>query len=134
VSVVLWVFALIFSAVLAVGFGRAGWLKTFTPIVQLAGSGLVWVTDIPRWSVRTIGVVELVVAAVVVSAPSIRLIFGESLVWKTAGIAAALGIALLMIAAHLFHTIRGEAKHTWMSNLAFGALACLTASAQFVAG
>jgi hypothetical protein len=131
---VLWVFALTFSAVLAVGIGRAGWLKTFTPIVQLAGSGLVWVTDIPRWSVRAIGVAELVAAAVVFSAPIVRLFFGDSLVWKTAGIAAALGIALLMIAAYLFHTIRGEVKHTWTANLAFGALSCLTASAQFVAG
>jgi hypothetical protein len=109
-------------------------LKAFTPIVELAGSGLVWVTDIPRWSVRAIGVAEMVAAAVVLFAPIVRLVWGESAVWKTAGVAAALAIALLMAAAHLFHRFRGEAKHTWTSNLAFGALACLTASAQFVVG
>jgi hypothetical protein len=134
VSVVVWVVALVFSGVLAIGIGRAGWLKAFTPIVELAGSGLVWVTDIPRWSVRVIGVAEMVAASVVLSAPIVRLVWGESAVWKTAGVAAALAIALLMAAAHLFHRFRGETKHTWTSNLAFGALACLTASAQFVAG
>ncbi len=133
-SVVVWVVALVFSGVLAIGIGRAGWLKAFTPIVELAGSGLVWVTDIPRWSVRAIGVAEMVAAAVVLFAPIVRLVWGESAVWKTAGVAAALAIALLMAAAHLFHRFRGEAKHTWTSNLAFGALSCLTASAQFVVG
>jgi hypothetical protein len=133
-TVVFWVFALVLSVVLAVMMGRAGWIKTFTPLVSMAGSGLVWVRDIPAWSVRLIGMLELLAAIVVVVAPVARLVVGPDPLLTIAGVAAALGVATLMGLAHLFHRARGESEHTWKTNLAFGALAVMTAAAQFVAG
>ena len=134
VLVVFQVLALLIAAVLAVGIGRAGWIKTFTPIVQLAGSGLVWAKDIPAWSVRAIGVVELVAAAVILAAPVLIVIQGPSQLVAGVGAGAALGVAALMAAAHLFHRSRGEAELTWKTNLAFGALAVMAAATVFISG
>ena len=133
-TTVFWVFALALSAFLATLIGRAGWIKTFTPLVSLAGSGLVWVRDIPAWSVRTIGALEILAALVIVSSPLLRLFVGPYSVLVFAGVGAGLGVAALMGAAHLFHRSRQESERTWKTHLAFGALAIMTATAQFVAG
>ena len=129
-----WAVALVLSGLLAVTIGRAGWIKTFTPLVSLAGAGLVWVREIPAWSVRTIGILELAAACIIVAAPVMRFVTGPNAVLMIAGVAAALGVATLMAAAHLFHRSRGESQHTWKTNLAFGSLAIMTGSAQFIAG
>jgi hypothetical protein len=133
VSIVVWIVTFVLSAVLAATIGRAGWLKAATPIAELAGSGLVWVTDIPRWSVRLIGVVELAAAVVIVAAPVVRFIIGPAPLVTAAGVAAATGVALLMAVSYLFHRARGETSHTWQTLLAFAALALVTAAAQLVA-
>ena len=132
--VVFQVLALLIGAVLAVGIGRAGWIKTFTPIVQLAGSGLVWAKDIPAWSVRVIGVLELLAAIVILAAPVSLLVQGPSQLIAGVGALASLGVALLMAGAYFFHRFRGEAQHTWTTNLAFGSLAVMAAATVFVAG
>ena len=133
-TTVLWVFALALSWVRAVMMGRAGWIKTTTPLVSMAGSGRLWVRDIPGWSVRAIGILELLAAIVLVAAPVLRLIGGPDPLLTIAGVAAALGVATLMGVAHLFHRSRGESEHTWKTNFAFGALAVMSAAAHFVAG
>jgi len=132
VTIVFSVVALILSAILAVAIGRAGWLKTFTPIVELVGTGVVWVADIPRWSVRVLGSMELLAAAVIFAAPVLSLILGDLPVLSVLGVGAALAVALLMAAAHIFHRARGESAHTWTTHLAFATLAIMTAAAQFV--
>ncbi len=132
--IVFQILALVISAVLAVGIGRAGWIKAFTPIVQLAGSGVVWAKDIPAWSVRALGLLELVAAMVILAAPILVFIQGPSRLITTVGVAASLGVAALMAAAHLFHRSRGEAEHTWKTNLAFGSLAVMAAATVFIAG
>lgn len=126
--------AIALSSLLAVMIGRAGWIKAFTPIASLAGSGLVWVSDVPRSGVRALGVFELAAATVLAAAPLVALTPLSNPIVTLLGVSAALGVAALMAVAHLFHLRRGEATHTWMTNLAFGALAILSASAQFVAG
>jgi hypothetical protein len=134
VLIVFQVIALVIAAVVAVGIGRAGWIKTFTPIVQLAGSGLVWAKDIPAWSVRALGLLELVAAMVILAAPILVFIQGPSRFITGLGVGAAVGVAALMAAAHLFHRFRGEAKHTWKTNLAFGSLAVMAAATLFISG
>jgi hypothetical protein len=134
VPIVFQMLALLTAAVLSVGIGRAGWIKAFTPIVQLAGSGLVWAKDIPAWSVRSIGLLELVAAVVILAAPVLVVIQGPSRLITGLGIAASLGVAALMATAHLFHHSRGEATHTWKTHLAFGSLAVMAAATGFVSG
>ena len=128
------ILALVIAVVLAAAIGRAGWIKTFTPIVQLAGSGVVWAKDIPSWSVRLIGVLELLGAVVILITPVLMLVQGPSRPITAVGVAASLGVAALMAAAHLFHRSRGEATHTWKTNLAFGSLAIMAASTLFISG
>lgn len=126
--------ALLIAALLAVAIGRAGWIKVVTPIVQLAGSGLVWVKDIPSWSVRALGILELVAGAVILAAPVLIIVQGPSQLVAGLGVAASVGVALLMASAHLFHRSRGESDLTWKTNLAFGALAVLAAATVFISG
>ncbi len=132
--IVFQILALVIAAVLAVGIGRAGWIKAFTPIVQLAGSGVVWAKDIPAWSVRALGLLELAAAVVILAAPILVFIQGPSRLITGLGVAASLGVAALMAAAHLFHRSRGEAEHTWKTNLAFGSLAVMAAATAFISG
>jgi len=134
VLIVFQILALVISAVLAVGIGRAGWIKAFTPIVQLAGSGLVWAKDIPAWSVRALGLLELVAAMMILAAPILVFIQGPSRLITGLGVAASLGVAALMAAAYFFHRSRGEAEHTWKTNLAFGSLAVMAAATAFISG
>jgi hypothetical protein len=134
VLIVFQILALVIAAVLSVGIGRAGWIKTFTPIVQLAGSGVVWAKDIPAWSVRVIGTLELLAGMVILAAPIVMFIQGPSRLIASLGVAASVGVAALMAAAYLFHRMRGEATHTWKTNLAFGALAVMAAATMFITG
>lgn len=133
-AVVFSVVSLLLSAVLAALIGRAGWIKTLTPIVKMAGSGLVWASEIPPWSVRIIGLLEIVAALVIITVPVLAIVVGSATVLTALGVVAALSVAALMGAAHLFHRARGEQKATRTTNLAFGTLAILTAASQFVSG
>jgi hypothetical protein len=132
VLIVFQIIALVIAAILAVGIGRAGWIKTFTPIVQLAGSGVVWAKDIPLWSVRIIGVLELLAAMAILTAPIWVFVQGPNRLVTIVGVAASLGVALLMASAFAFHRQRGEAQHTWKTNLAFGSLAVMAAATLFI--
>jgi hypothetical protein len=134
VFIVFQTIALLIAAVLAVGIGRAGWIKTFTPIVQLAGAGLVWAKDIPAWNVRIIGILELFAAMVILAAPILIFIQGPSRLITGLGVAGSVGVAALMASAYLFHRSRGEAQHTWKTNLAFGSLAVMAAATLFISG
>lgn len=132
--IVFQIVALVVAAVLAVGIGRAGWIKTFTPIVQLAGSGLVWAKDIPSWSVRSIGVLELLAAMTILAAPVLVFVQGPHRLITAVGVGASLGVAALMVAAYFFHRSRGEAGLTWKTNMAFGSLAIMAAATLFISG
>ena len=132
--IVFHVVALVIGAILAVGIGRAGWIKTFTPIVHLAGSGVVWAKDIPSWSVRSIGVLELLAAMAILAAPVLVFVQGPNRLIAGVGIAASVSVALLMMAAYFFHRSRGEAGLTWKTNLAFGSLAIMAAATLFISG
>ena len=131
-EIALHVVAGVFSLALAVVFLRAGWIKLATPIAQLAGSGLVWVTDIPAWTVRSVGTLEVIASVVVVGSMAARLAGVHHTLVSLSGVIAAGGLAALMLSAWIFHRARGEAQFTWSTNLALGALALATAASQLV--
>lgn len=87
---------------LACAFGMAGLGKATDPIVQLA-SDLPWVQDIPAALVRFIGLAEFAggLGLVLPSVTGIRPVLTPL---------AALGLAIIMILAVVFHLTRGETR------------------------
>lgn len=102
------------QVLLAVAFGMAGAMKTFTPLAELA-TKLPWVPDFPAWVPRLAGGSELL-AAVGLIAPAATRIAPKLTP------AAAAGLVLVMILAIWVHGARGE----WggvAANVVLGAMA-----------
>jgi uncharacterized membrane protein YphA (DoxX/SURF4 family) len=95
--------------VLAVGFGMAGYLKTFSPIPDLAAT-LNWTGELPEWLVRFIGIAELAGAIGIVLPAATRI-----QPWLTP--LAAVGFAVIQILAIGFHAMRGETAMSLPINL-----------------
>ena len=90
----------IVRGLLALAFLLTGWTKAFTPLERLK-SYMVWVTAIPAALVRCIGIAEIVGA------------FGLILPVLTGmvpwlAIAAAIGLAVVMVSAVVFHAAHKE--------------------------
>ncbi len=95
-TIVLW----IIQALLALAFLIAGFMKGFGPL-ETVKKNLAWTNEVPAGLVRFIGIAELLGA--------IGLILPEAtniLPWLT--IAAAVGLAIVMILAAGFHVVRKE--------------------------
>jgi putative oxidoreductase len=90
------------QALLALAFLLAGVPKATLPILTLA-KRIPWAKDVPEPLVRFIGVAEILGAAGLVL-PALTGI----LPWLT--VAAAIGLAFMMVAAIIFHLARGEAS------------------------
>jgi predicted tellurium resistance membrane protein TerC len=105
------------QVLLAIAFGMAGAMKTFTPIEELAKK-LPWVTTLPSL-VRFIGVSELAAALglVLPAAARVRPVLTPI---------AALGLVVIMVLAAGFHILRGEAQAVPI-NAVLGGLAALVA-------
>jgi uncharacterized membrane protein len=105
------------QVLLAIAFGMAGAMKTFTPIEQLAQK-LPWVTELPNL-VRFIGVSELAGALglVLPAASRVRPVLTPI---------AALGLVVIMVLAAGFHIMRGEVQAVPI-NAVLGGLAALVA-------
>lgn len=90
----------IVQILLALAFLAAGFMKLTMPIEQLA-QNMVWVSDVPAWLVRFIGLAEvagglgLVLPALTRIQPHLTPLAGA-------------GLALVMILASGFHLTRGE--------------------------
>jgi putative oxidoreductase len=95
-NIALWVL----QSLLALAFLAAGVPKAIQPIATLA-KRLPWVRDVPGPLVRFIGVAE-VLGALGLILPALTGI----LPWLT--VAAAIGLAIVMVAAIIFHVLRGE--------------------------
>jgi len=106
------------QALLALGFGMAGFMKTTAPIDVLAAN-MVWPGAVPEALVRFIGTVELA-GAIGLILPAVTRIkpFLTPL--------AATGLVLVMALAVPFHLFRGEAFPLAM-NVPLGALAAFVA-------
>jgi len=108
---------------LACAFGTAGVGKSTAPIAELAVD-MPWVTDLPALLVRFIGVAEFAggLGMVLPSVTGIRPVLTPL---------AAIGLALVMALAAVFHLTRGEVPAIFI-NAALGALALFVAWGRFV--
>ena len=88
------------QTLLALIFGMAGYLKAFGAMEDL-GMSMPWTSEVPEYLVRFIGVSELL-GAIGVMLPSLTRIQPRLTV------AAAGGLATVMILAMFFHLSRGE--------------------------
>lgn len=104
---------------LAVMFGSAGYLKTFTPMADL-GAMMHWVTVSPEALVRFIGVVEILGALGMILPAATRI-----LPWLTP--LAALGFAVIQVLAIGTHAWLGETAATLPMNLVLLALSLFVA-------
>jgi putative oxidoreductase len=95
-NIALWVIQIL----LALAFLAAGVPKATQPIPTLS-KRLTWANDVPAPFVRFIGVAEIL-GALGLILPALTGI----LPWLT--VAAAIGLAIVMIAANIFHIVRGE--------------------------
>ena len=93
---VLWVL----QVLLGLAFLAAGGMKLILPYAELAQQ-MAWVSDVPEWLVRFIGVAEVLGGLGLILPAATRI-----LPWLTP--LAAAGLALDMLFATLFHLVRGE--------------------------
>jgi putative oxidoreductase len=95
-NIALWVA----QVLLALAFLAAGVPKAIQPIPTLA-KRITWAQDVPESFVRFIGVAEIL-GALGLILPALT----GALPWLT--VAAAIGLAIVMVAAIIFHILRGE--------------------------
>jgi putative oxidoreductase len=95
-NIVLW----IIQGLLALSFFIAGFMKAFTPLEGLK-KNMGWVDDFPAWSVRSIGIVEIL-GALGLILPKLTNIAPQLT------IAAAFGLVLVMVLATILHVSRKE--------------------------
>lgn len=95
-NITLW----IFQALLALLFLMAGFMKTFRSLDALA-ERMSWVKSVPSALVRLLGIAELL-GAIGLILP----VLTHILPWLTA--LAAIGLALIMVGAIVFHALRRE--------------------------
>lgn len=93
----------IVAGLLALLYIAAGSIKIFRPPAKLAVSGFAWAADFPAWTVKVIGLLE-VVGAIGLILPVLADV--------APGLAplAAIGLALIQLGAIATHLVRGEAK------------------------
>ncbi|MEN9714609.1 MAG: hypothetical protein RJA35_76 [Actinomycetota bacterium] len=109
--------AWVLTAFLALTYFKAGSFKLTAPMEKLVEAGMGWVPKAGKPAVRTIALLELVGAAGIVVAPIASEFLG--LAWAQPwGVAAAVGLVLVMVVAIIMHAVRGETKYTWKINLA----------------
>lgn len=95
-NIVFW----IIQALVALAFLAAGSMKTFLPISTLS-KNLTWTSHAPALLVRFIGICEILGGLGLILPPLFHI-----LPWLT--IAAAVGLALIMVGAIVFHVVRKE--------------------------
>lgn len=96
-NIALWIVQIL----LAVAFAFVGFVKLATPVADLAGMVGPWTNDVPEFLIRFIGLAE-VAGALGLILPALTRIQPR----LTA--LAAVGLALVMLFAAIFHATRGE--------------------------
>jgi hypothetical protein len=111
------ILAWVLTAFLAMVYLKAGWFKLTAPLSKLQEAGMGWTSKVGEPGVRVIAALELLGAAGIVLAPiaSEFLGFGWAQAW---GVAAAIGLVLVMVVAIVMHAVRGETKYTWKISFA----------------
>lgn len=95
-AIALW----IIQGLLGLAFLAAGVMKTFMPLEKLKPN-MAWVDSVPPWLVRFIGIAEIL-GGIGLILPKLTNILPQLT------IAAALGLALAMLSAVVFHIARKE--------------------------
>lgn len=119
-NLALWVIA----ALLAIAFIAAGTMKLARSRSELSASGMDWANDLSDGQVKAIGLVELlggigvVLPAIVNVAPILVPL-------------AAVGLALTMVGAAVFHIRRGDPPASVAPSVVLGVLAMLLAIGRF---
>lgn len=93
----------ILAGLLAVVSIAAGGMKVAQPPAKLAASGLAWAGDFPAWSVKTIGLLE-VLGGVGLILPALTGIV------PVLSPVAAVALGVVQVGAIITHLVRGEAK------------------------
>ncbi len=104
----------IIQALMAAAFLAAGGMKLALPINELAAQ-MEWVSALPAWLVRVIGVAEVAGALGLIFPALLRV-----LPWLTP--LAAAGLAVVMALASGLHLARQEYTHIGMTSLLFALL------------
>jgi hypothetical protein len=91
------------AGILALAYLAAGGLKVVRPPAKLAESGLTWAPDFPVWTVKTIGLLEVLGAIGLILPP----VSGIATILAPL---AALGLVLVQVGAIITHIVRGEVK------------------------
>ena len=108
--------ALVISGFTSFAFTKAGIDKLRTSDEKLIERGWGWVKSAPKGTAKFIGLAELLGGLGVILAPVAVTVFKFN--WALPlGIAAAAGLATIMVLANLVHIVRKEFKYTYKSGL-----------------
>ena len=108
--------ALVVAGFTSFAFTKAGIDKLKTSDADLLARGWGWVKSAPKGSTKFIGLAELLGGLGVILAPVAVTVFNFD--WALPlGVAAASGLATIMVLANLVHIVRKEFKYTYKSGV-----------------
>lgn len=93
----------IVAGLLALAYLAAGGMKLLQPQQKLASSGMAWAGAFPAWSVKLIGLLEVLGAIGLILPPL-------TAIAPVLAPVAAVGLVLVQVGAIVTHLARGEAK------------------------
>jgi hypothetical protein len=114
-SIILTLVGLVASALVAKTYFNAGKFKLTGDKPAFAAAQFGWAEKTPLGAIRVLGLLELLGAVGIIVAPIAALISGQVFI-QLLGVAAAAGLALVMVAAMILHQARGESKYTFKMN------------------
>ena len=115
-NVLLIVVSFVFAGFTAFAFIKAGLHKLQTPAAKLLESGWGWVEKFPKGTTKFIGVAELLGGLGVILAPVAVTVFKFD--WALPlGIAAGIGLTVVMVLANIVHIVRKEFKYTYKAGV-----------------
>lgn len=108
--------ALVVTGFTSYAFTKAGIDKLKTSDADLLARGWGWVKSAPKGTTKFIGLAELLGGLGVILAPVAVTVFDFN--WALPlGVAAAAGLATIMVLANLVHIVRKEFKYTYKAGL-----------------
>lgn len=120
--------AIIFSALTAFTYFKAGSMKAKASEETLLAAGMGWVKGRMGFT-RLVAWLEILGAIGIVAGPVGAWV--TNLEWsKWTGVAAGAGLTLTMIVALIMHIVRGEIKYTWKMNIGIIAVAGVATGLQ----
>ena len=122
--------AIIFSALTAFTYFKAGSMKAKASEETLLAAGMGWVKGRMGFT-RVVAWLEILGAIGIIAGPIGAWV--TNLEWsKWIGVAAAAGLTLTMVVALIMHVVRGEIKYTWKMNVGIIAVAAIATALQAV--